>query len=106
VWLYHNSRPHQALERNSPTPRDIEVPEKGKVIAIPKSAGCIIAIDEPPKSGVAGRRDNSARIHRRRITSKGVVRLIANRTSTERNTNCNFEVEIGFVTTNIGCLHA
>lgn len=27
-------RPHQALERNSPTPRDIEAPEKGKVIAI------------------------------------------------------------------------
>jgi hypothetical protein len=51
VWLYHNSRPHQALERNSPTPRDIEVPEKGKVIAIPKSAGCIIAIDEPHNVG-------------------------------------------------------
>ena len=34
------------------------------------------------------------------------MRLIANRTSAERNTNCNFEVEPGFVTTNIGCLHA
>ena len=71
-----------------------------------KSAVCITGIDEPPNSGVAGRRDNSTRIDRRRITSKGVVRLIANRTSAERNTNCNFEVEIGFVTTNIGCLHA
>jgi len=34
------------------------------------------------------------------------VRLIANRASAERNTNCNFEVEISFVTTNIGCFHA
>jgi transposase InsO family protein len=36
---YHNSRPHQALERNSPTPREIEAPEKGKVIAIPQVGG-------------------------------------------------------------------
>jgi len=71
-----------------------------------KSAAYITGIDEPPKSGAAGYRDNSTRIDRRRITSKGVVRLIANRTSIERNTNCNFKVEIGFETTNIGCLHA
>jgi putative transposase len=36
---YHNSRPHPALERNSPTPRDIEAPEKGKVIAITQVGG-------------------------------------------------------------------
>ena len=36
---YHNSRPHQALERNSPFPRDIEAPAKGKVIAIPQVSG-------------------------------------------------------------------
>jgi len=36
---YHNSRPHEALERNSPTPREIEAPEKGKVIAIPQFGG-------------------------------------------------------------------
>ena len=36
---YHNSRPHQALERNSPTPREIEAPAKGKVIAIPQVGG-------------------------------------------------------------------
>jgi transposase InsO family protein len=36
---YHNSRPHQALERNSPTPREIEAPVKGKVIAIPQVGG-------------------------------------------------------------------
>src|SRR5215470_729439 len=36
---YHKSRPHQALERNSPTPREIEAPKKGKVIAIPQVGG-------------------------------------------------------------------
>ena len=36
---YHNSRPHQALERNSPYPREVEAPEKGKVIAIPQVGG-------------------------------------------------------------------
>jgi putative transposase len=36
---YHNSRPHQALDRNSPTSREIEVPVKGKVIAIPQVGG-------------------------------------------------------------------
>src|SRR5262249_3851317 len=36
---YHNSRPHQSLERNSPTPREIEAPVKGKVIAIPQVVG-------------------------------------------------------------------
>jgi putative transposase len=36
---YHNSRPRQALERNSPTPREIEAPVKGKVIAIPQVGG-------------------------------------------------------------------
>ncbi|HJY08864.1 MAG TPA: integrase core domain-containing protein [Bryobacteraceae bacterium] len=36
---YHNSRPHEALERNSPFPREIEAPAKGKVIAIPQVGG-------------------------------------------------------------------
>ncbi len=36
---YHNSRPHQALERNSPIPREIEAPAKGKVISIPQIGG-------------------------------------------------------------------
>jgi transposase InsO family protein len=36
---YHNSRPHEGLERNSPTPREIEEPAKGKVIAIPQGGG-------------------------------------------------------------------
>src|SRR5262249_44900750 len=71
-----------------------------------KSAACITGIDEPPNSGAAGYRDNSTWIDRRRMTSKGVVRLIANRTSAERNTDYNFEVEPVFVTANLGCLHA
>ena len=36
---YHNSRPHRSLERNSPAPREIEPPSKGKVIAIPQVGG-------------------------------------------------------------------
>jgi putative transposase len=36
---YHHSRPHQSLERNSPTPREIELPPKGKVISIPQVGG-------------------------------------------------------------------
>jgi putative transposase len=36
---YHNCRPHQSLERNSPTPRDIEGPSKGKISAIPQVGG-------------------------------------------------------------------
>jgi putative transposase len=36
---YHNSRPHQSLERNSPFPREIEAPVKGKVMAIPQVGG-------------------------------------------------------------------
>src|SRR5262245_18115853 len=36
---YHESRPHQSLVRNSPTPREIEPPSKGKVIALPQVGG-------------------------------------------------------------------
>jgi putative transposase len=36
---YHDSRPHQSLERNSPTPREIEPPSQGKIIAIPQVGG-------------------------------------------------------------------
>ena len=36
---YHNSRPHEALEKNSPTPREIEAPVKGKVIATSQVGG-------------------------------------------------------------------
>ena len=33
---YHGCRPHLSLNRNSPTPREVEPPSQGKVIAIPK----------------------------------------------------------------------
>ena len=36
---YHHSRPHLSLERNSPTPRDIEPPSDGEIISIPKVGG-------------------------------------------------------------------
>jgi putative transposase len=36
---YHDSRPHQSLERNSPTPRESEPPSQGKIIAIPQVGG-------------------------------------------------------------------
>ena len=36
---YHNSRPHLSLDRNSPTPREVEPPSQGKVISIPQVGG-------------------------------------------------------------------
>ena len=36
---YHGSRPHLSLDRNSPTPRDVEPPSKGPVIAIAQVGG-------------------------------------------------------------------
>jgi putative transposase len=36
---YHSSRPHEGLERNSPIPREVEGPAKGKVISFPKVGG-------------------------------------------------------------------
>src|SRR5215510_14085219 len=36
---YHNSRPHQSLEKNSPVPREIETQTMGRVIAIPQVGG-------------------------------------------------------------------
>ena len=39
VAYYHGSRTHQSLQNDCPTPRTIEPPEMGKVIAIPKVGG-------------------------------------------------------------------
>ena len=36
---YHNSRPHLSLDRNSPTPRPVEPPSDGQVVAIPQVGG-------------------------------------------------------------------
>ena len=36
---YHESRAHLSPNRNSPVPREIEPPERGKVIAIPQVGG-------------------------------------------------------------------
>ena len=36
---YLNSRTHLALERNSPIPREVELPHRGRVIAIPQVGG-------------------------------------------------------------------
>jgi putative transposase len=36
---YHYCRPHQSLEKNSPTPREIEPPKKGKVVSISQVGG-------------------------------------------------------------------
>ena len=39
LQYYHNSRPHLSLDRNSPTPRCIELPSEGEVVAIPQVGG-------------------------------------------------------------------
>ena len=36
---YHGCRTHLSLERNAPTPRDIEPPSRGPVMAIPQVGG-------------------------------------------------------------------
>ena len=36
---YHNSRPHLSLDRNSPSPREMERPSQGKVLSIPQVGG-------------------------------------------------------------------
>jgi len=36
---YHEARPHQSLNRNAPVPREVESPDKGKVIAEPMVGG-------------------------------------------------------------------
>jgi putative transposase len=36
---YHNARPHQSLGRNSPVPREIEPPARGRIISIPQVSG-------------------------------------------------------------------
>ncbi len=39
VRYYNESRTHLSLERNSPEPREVEPPGKGKVVAIPHVGG-------------------------------------------------------------------
>jgi len=36
---YHESRPHLSLERNSPTPREVEPPSQGEVISVRQVGG-------------------------------------------------------------------
>ena len=36
---YHKSRPHLSLDRNSPDPREIELPDQGRVVSIPEVGG-------------------------------------------------------------------
>ena len=36
---YHGSRPHLSLDRNSPTPREVEPPSQGQVVSIPQVGG-------------------------------------------------------------------
>jgi transposase InsO family protein len=36
---YHNSRPHLSLDHNSPTPRRVELPSEGQVVAVPQVGG-------------------------------------------------------------------
>jgi putative transposase len=36
---YHNTRPHESLEKNSPTPRVIESDKRGPIISIPEVGG-------------------------------------------------------------------
>jgi transposase InsO family protein len=37
--FYHQHRVHQSLDRNAPVPREIEPPDRGKVVAEPMVGG-------------------------------------------------------------------
>jgi hypothetical protein len=39
VEYYNNCRTHLSLDKNSPEPRGVEKPEKGKFVSIPKVGG-------------------------------------------------------------------
>ena len=39
VRYYNESRTHMSLEGNSPVPREVEPPSKGKVVAVPLLGG-------------------------------------------------------------------
>jgi hypothetical protein len=39
VYYYNESQPHLSLQRNEPTPRKIEPPSRGSVVAIPQVGG-------------------------------------------------------------------
>jgi putative transposase len=39
VDLYNRSRPHQALENNSPFPRAVQPPSRGWIRAVPEVGG-------------------------------------------------------------------
>jgi hypothetical protein len=60
------------------------------------SVACIIGIVGPRNFGAASPRDNSTRIDRRRIASKGLVRLVTNGASVKFDKDHNYEVEMGF----------
>jgi hypothetical protein len=88
----------QPLEKSNILPRAMSSPSR-------KPAACIIGIDEPPNFGAAaGPREKSTRIDRRRIASKVLACVSTNLALAEQNTNCEFEVEIGFGATNLSCL--
>jgi hypothetical protein len=36
---YHRSRTHLALEKDAPEPRAVELPEQGRVVALPQVGG-------------------------------------------------------------------
>ncbi len=36
---YHDSRPHQSLDRNAPRPRENEPPSQGRIVAEPQVGG-------------------------------------------------------------------
>jgi putative transposase len=39
IGYYNTARPHQALDNNSPRPRDVPRPALGRVVAIPQVGG-------------------------------------------------------------------
>jgi len=43
---YHDSRCHLGLNKDSPEPREVQSPDKGRIVEIPKAVGFIIATSD------------------------------------------------------------
>ena len=59
---YNTARPHQSLDNNSPQPRVVEPPPRGRIVAIPQVGG--LQRPSPPQSAESAVRHRSPPISR------------------------------------------
>ena len=59
---YNTARPHQSLDNNSPQPRVVEPPPRGRIVAIPQVG--VLHRPSPPQSAESAVRHRSPPISR------------------------------------------